>query len=145
MNYYTGNITPEPNTIFVFGSNPQGRHGAGAAYTAHIFFKAQYGIGEGLTGNSYALPTKELRGEYSDYAICGKSMCSDKIINNIKKLYECCKQNPDKKFKVAYRNVDNKSLNGYTGIEMMSFFKEAGEYPENIYFSKEWVESGYLN
>ena len=28
---YEGMITPEPNTIFVFGSNPEGRHGAGAA------------------------------------------------------------------------------------------------------------------
>ena len=34
MKHYTGNIIPEPNTIFVFGSNPEGRHGAGAAKVA---------------------------------------------------------------------------------------------------------------
>ena len=27
MKHYTGDIQPEPNTIFVFGSNPEGRHG----------------------------------------------------------------------------------------------------------------------
>lgn len=27
--FYIGNITPEANTIFVFGSNPEGRHGGG--------------------------------------------------------------------------------------------------------------------
>ena len=58
---YTGNITPDANTIFVFGSNPEGRHGAGAAKIAREQFGAKYGVGEGLTGNAYALPTKDLR------------------------------------------------------------------------------------
>lgn len=46
MNYYTGNITPEPDTIFVFGSNPEGRHGAGSAKVARELFGAVYGQGE---------------------------------------------------------------------------------------------------
>ena len=29
--FYIGNITPDTNTIFVFGSNNEGRHGTGAA------------------------------------------------------------------------------------------------------------------
>lgn len=61
INFYTGNIEPEENTIFVFGSNPEGIHGAGAARVALLKFGAEYGVGEGLTGNSYALPTKDLR------------------------------------------------------------------------------------
>lgn len=36
--FYTGNVTPEANTIFVFGSNPEGRHGAGAAKVARNQF-----------------------------------------------------------------------------------------------------------
>ena len=44
--------------IFVFGSNKSGVHGAGAAKYAHQHQGAEWGIGEGLTGNSYALPTK---------------------------------------------------------------------------------------
>jgi len=45
--------------IFVFGSNLAGRHGAGAALHAAKFYGAEYGIGEGRTGFSYAIPTKD--------------------------------------------------------------------------------------
>ena len=53
MRYYSGNIEPDENTIFVFGSNPEGRHGAGSAKVAKEKFGAVYGIGEGLQGNSF--------------------------------------------------------------------------------------------
>ena len=46
--YYEGNIVPESNTIFVFGSNLEGRHGLGAAKTAREKFGAIYGCPEGL-------------------------------------------------------------------------------------------------
>lgn len=45
--------------IFVFGSNLAGRHGMGAAREARQTYGAEYGVGEGLTGRSYALPTKD--------------------------------------------------------------------------------------
>ena len=45
--------------IFVFGSNLAGRHGKGAAYYAYRHHGAEYGIGVGLTGNAYAIPTKD--------------------------------------------------------------------------------------
>ncbi len=45
--------------IFVFGSNLAGIHGAGAAYDALTLYGAEYGVGEGLTGWAYALPTKD--------------------------------------------------------------------------------------
>jgi hypothetical protein len=44
-------------SIFVFGSNEGGRHGAGAALTALKRFGAVYGRPEGLHGESYAIPT----------------------------------------------------------------------------------------
>lgn len=44
--------------IFVFGSNLQGIHGAGAALHARQFFGAVQGQGKGLQGRSYAIPTK---------------------------------------------------------------------------------------
>jgi len=44
--------------IFVFGSNKSGVHGAGAAHVAFKQHGAVWGIGEGIVGNSYALPTK---------------------------------------------------------------------------------------
>ena len=332
--YYEGNITPEKDTIFVFGSNPEGRHGAGAARIAREQFGAKYGVGEGLTGNAYALPTKDLsvkftpfgkddtaneplkEGVYNVYydvkrstsdnpvsylikkikdnkvtyvetyigevngqmddievpnsektvteaefrAITGrdkesftysnsygfaevhytgnrttdghgiysieinilddenqgkgigskmyediidklaeqgdyitpgnvvetnhkwealqkqgrtkevtlengehilvaipknritqnrnyqlKSISEKTIIENIKKLYRVARQNPNKQFKVAYRNTDKASLNGYTGLEMIDMFLEAGNIPSNIVFSKEWIDTGKFN
>lgn len=45
--------------VFVFGSNLAGRHGKGAALYARKHHGAIYGQGEGLQGNSYAIPTKD--------------------------------------------------------------------------------------
>lgn len=47
--------------IFVFGSNLAGRHGRGAALEARLRHGAVYGVGEGLSGRSYAIPTKDER------------------------------------------------------------------------------------
>ena len=46
-------------TVFVFGSNLAGRHGKGAALHARKHYGAVYGQGEGMQGNSYAIPTKD--------------------------------------------------------------------------------------
>ena len=51
--------TLNPDEIFVFGSNRQGMHGGGAAYYAYKHFGSEWGKGEGLYGQSYALPTME--------------------------------------------------------------------------------------
>lgn len=67
IKYQRADFTPEsitslpPNGVFVFGSNPEGRHGAGAAKAAHQLFGAKYYQGEGLQGRSYGIVTKELR------------------------------------------------------------------------------------
>ena len=47
--------------IFVFGSNLRGVHGAGAARHARLNYGAVMGVGEGRTGDAYALPTKDER------------------------------------------------------------------------------------
>lgn len=59
----TKRITPSfiqslnKDEIFVFGSNLQGMHGGGAAYTAMKKFGAIWGQGVGLQGQSYGIPT----------------------------------------------------------------------------------------
>ena len=45
------------NEIFVFGSNLQGMHGGGAARIAYENFGAEWGVGVGMTGRCYAIPT----------------------------------------------------------------------------------------
>lgn len=48
-----------PGEIFVFGSNLAGIHGGGAARTARMYFGAIQGVGVGLQGQSYAIPTMQ--------------------------------------------------------------------------------------
>lgn len=63
--YYSERVSPdqidnlEANEIFVFGSNAQGLHRGGAARHARHHFGAIMGQGEGLQGQSYAIPTME--------------------------------------------------------------------------------------
>lgn len=45
------------NEIFVFGSNLRGMHGGGAARMAMDKFGAEWGVGVGRTGQTYAIPT----------------------------------------------------------------------------------------
>ena len=45
--------------VLVFGSNCKGIHGAGSARVAAMAWGAKFGVGEGLTGRAYAIPTKE--------------------------------------------------------------------------------------
>ena len=47
----------EANEVFVFGSNLQGMHGGGAARVAYNRFGAEWGVGVGRTGQTYAIPT----------------------------------------------------------------------------------------
>ena len=142
INFYTGNIEPEENTIFVFGSNPEGKHGAGAARVALLKFGAKYGIGEGLVGNSYAIPTKDLRVLENNGL---RSISEKDIIKSIQKMYQIAEANPDKTFKIAYRNkADEVTLNGYNGREMFLMFLQATDdsnlFPKNVQFSEEWKE-----
>ena len=139
--YYTGNILPEPDVVFVFGSNPEGRHGAGAAKVARLRFGAVYGQGEGLQGNAYAIPTKDLRVRVNaGYRSIGPVA----ITASIRRMYECARAHPDRRFMVAYRNTYDRSLNGYTGIEMIRMFLDAGPVPENVWFSEEWHATGMV-
>ena len=139
--FYIGNITPDANTIFVFGSNIEGRHGAGAAKVAREQFGAIYGQGQGLQGNAYALPTKDLRVKENRGL---RSISKEDIVESIKKLYETARKHPVNMFKIAYRNTHSTSLNGYTGLEMIDMFLEAGPIPDNIIFSQEWINTGKL-
>ena len=147
VKFYTGNIVPSPDTIFVFGSNPKGIHGAGSAKVALNSFGAVLGCGEGLMGNSYALPTTNLNmkvyGGYTRHFIP-----KNEIEASIRKMFECAKSHPEYKFKIAYRNSpDEVTLCGYSGRELMDCFfnaSDGGNYPDNVYFSKEWADSGLL-
>lgn len=147
MKFYTGDITYSPKTVFVFGSNPLGingniRTGAGGAALVAVM---QFGVSPSeimdncfsRNGCAYGLVTVMAPG-------MRRSLTKEQIIKNIQLLYETARLTPDKDFKVAYRNTNKPSLNGYTGKEMAEMFIEAGEIPENIWFSEEWQKE-YFN
>lgn len=52
----------KPNEIFVFGSNTKGLHLGGAARVAYDKFGAEWGLSEGLSGRTYAIPTMSPEG-----------------------------------------------------------------------------------
>lgn len=135
MNHYKGNITPGKDIIFVFGSNPEGKHGAGSAKVALQKFGAKYGKGDGLHGQSYALITTEMRKGWPRITL-------EQITDNVRRLYEVARKMPDKRFMVAYRNQpDQRTLCGYTGAQMMKCFLSPGDIPDNIWFSEEWYNA----
>lgn len=146
MRFWSGDEIKElkENQIFVFGSNPLGIHGSGAAKAA-VEFGAKYGVGRGLSGQTYGLITKNLKAGFYEkstgitYEKDGyRSVTPEQIETNIKELYTVAKQHPDKLFIIAYKNETwpngspKKSLNGYTSKDMFDLFCSAGEIPENI-------------
>lgn len=128
---YKGKIASlKDNQVFVFGSNTQGRHGAGAAKTAKDNFGAKYGQAEGIQGQSYAIITKDLTKDDKK----NPSRTPEQIKEQIHKLYEYARQHSDKEFIVAYSST-GKNLNYYSNDAMAEMFASE-EIPSNIVFEE---------
>lgn len=106
--------TLEPGEIFVFGSNAQGMHLGGAARTAHMKFGAVWGNGEGLQGQSYAIPTME--GEESTKRA-------------VERFTQFAQAHPELKFLVTPVGC---GIAGYTPEEIAPMFRAAATL-ENVY------------
>lgn len=106
------NVTAlEPNEIFVFGSNEAGRHGAGAAKTAHDLFGAEYGVGEGPTGRCYAIPT--LNGEL-------KKLRPERLTVYVNRFVMFAKEHPELRFLLTRVGC---GLAGLREKDMIELFK----------------------
>lgn len=151
--YWYGNFISklEPNQIFVYGANPEFRNGAGAAKVAQNFGAKPYGSGRGIVGQTFGIITKNLKPGYYEratgitYPTSGeRSVSPEQIISNIKELYQCAKENPDKRFLITYQHeldnngVSKKSLNGYTGKEMADMLLDHLDVPDNIVFHESY-------
>ena len=102
------------NEIFVFGSNIQGMHGGGAAWYANKHFGAEWGVGEGLTGSTYALPTMEEKSS---------------LQHAVKNFIACARQHPELTFLVTAVGC---GIAGYTAAEVAPLFRDAASL-ENVY------------
>jgi hypothetical protein len=58
-----------PGEIIVVGTNANGLHGAGAALYAMQHFGLKWGQAEGLSGQTYALPTMEGMASFAQAAL----------------------------------------------------------------------------
>lgn len=103
------------NEIFVFGSNLEGNHGAGAAAVAINDFGAIWGQGVGLQGHSYAIPT--MHGGI------------DEIRPYVDEFIQFAKQNSHLTFLVTRIGC---GIAGFKDQEMASLFSEANSV-QNIH------------
>lgn len=111
--------------IFVFGSNLAGVHGAGAAQTAYMKHGAKWGVGEGIEGNSYALPTK-------DYEI--QSLSLWEINNYVDRFLDVAKRLPNHKFVVTAIGC---GLAGYKVEEIAPMFAGC---PSNVFLPTRFID-----
>jgi len=109
--------------IFVFGSNLRGIHSAGAALTALQQHGAKYGIGEGRTGNSYALPTM-------DHSLYPLSLT--RIAFYINRFKDYARNNPAETFMVTRIGC---GYCGKTNEEIALLFRNS---PDNCEFDIKW-------
>lgn len=119
--FHTDGTRPGDNSIFVFGSNLAGIHGAGAAAAA-LNFGAEWGKGVGLSGKTYAIPTK-------DENI--KTMRLSAIRPYIEEFVQFTKDHPGLRFFVTRIGC---GLAGYTDGQIAPLFKGA----VNCSFAQEW-------
>ena len=109
--------------IFVFGSNLAGRHGKGAALFARQTHGAKYGVGRGLTGRSYALPTK-------DKAI--QTLPIQDVEFNVKEFIKFAEEHPEATFNVTKVGC---GLAGFSEAQIAPMFRYA---PTNCNLPTNW-------
>lgn len=114
----------DPETdIFVFGSNEEGRHYAGAAKYAQEFCGAEPGVGVGPTGRSYAIPT-----------VHGFARLKDEV----RRFIEYAKEHPHKSFFVTRVGC---GIAGYQDNAIAPLFLDA---PPNCLLPLGWRDLAQL-
>lgn len=125
------------NMIFVFGSNLAGIHGSGAARYAREYRGAQMGIGEGRTGQSYAIPTK---GKTSNLHTSGRTigiggtLPLHVIQDAVNRFLDHAREHSALQFQVTCIGC---GLAGLRHSDIAPMFEEA---PLNCYFDTLWEE-----
>lgn len=101
------------NEVFVFGSSMDGYRVAGAGYDARKLFGAQYGVGVGMTGQCYCLPTKGFH--RLPYVI-------ESIRRHVQRFILFAKAHPEQTFLVTRVGC---GIVGYTPQDIAPLFKRA--------------------
>jgi len=125
-----GTLPQHPDTILVFGSNQRGRHGKGAALIAAQRFGAIEGVSTGLMGQSYGIPTKDVR---------IKTLLLQDIVPGVIEFCKFVAEHPDRRFYVTRVAC---GLPGHQDGIVAQIFKNAFDathyVPANCSFAEEW-------
>jgi len=137
MKTFSGFITSlAPNQIFVFGSNPSGIHGAGAARFALDHCGAVLGVGHGLCGQSYAIATKDLNVKRNAGR---KSVSLEEIGRQVDELLKFAKEHPELEFLITKFGCERA---GYEVSDIAGLF--LGKWlPDNLVLNEDFAEIIY--
>lgn len=125
MKFHEDKSTPGPLQYFVFGSNLAGRHGRGAAHAARLYYGAVYGVGEGITGRCYAIPTKDAKIQ---------TLPLEEIQKYVNKFIEHVLDNPYREFFITRVGC---GLAGYKNSQVAPMFKSLVGM-SNVSFPEPW-------
>lgn len=112
--------------VFVFGSNLSGIHGAGAAWDAAQHWGAEWGVGQGPTGDAYALATKD-----EDII----TLSYDRVRENISDFFDYARTQPETLFLLTPVGT------GLAGLDkriIWSYCRSLG-IPSNVALTSSWV------
>ena len=107
--------------IFVFGSNLEGEHMGGAARFASEMFGAEWGVGDGPTGQCYAIPT--MHGGLED------------IRPYAEKFIAYAKAHPMNRFLLTRVGC---GIAGFKDSDMAQLFEDVLDIP-NIAYPRQWM------
>lgn len=128
MRYHRDGSRPKGDTIFVFGSNESGIHGAGAALAAKRYYGAEIGVGVGISGSSYAIPTKDKK---------IKTLPLNDVKKYINRFVKFANNNPRINFFITRVGC---GLAGYSDKDIAPLFRGIGDNCSVAYEWKEYLE-----
>ena len=127
------NITKlKQNEVFVFGSNKAGNHVGGAARVAVEKFGAIMGHGEGLQGQSYAIPTLD---EQMD------KVSTEELTRSVRRFADYTRHNTDKVFYVTKIGC---GIAGFSVEEIVEVFKSVS-FGDNVVLPQEFGEEKHID
>lgn len=118
------------NRIFVFGSNLAGYHGKGAALYAKRHWGAEQGVGEGPTGQAYAIPTKDENLRVLPLERIERALC--RFLWFAEELH---KRNSDRLFLLTPIGT---GLAGYDKRQIWAILQKHG-VPPNVALTSSWI------
>ena len=125
INMSQGPYRDNDDRIFVFGSNLRGIHGAGAALYAAQKCGAEFGIGSGRMGMSYAIPTC-----FSP----GRPLHLSEVADHVRDFLKYAKDHPDLRFFVTAVGT---GFAGFAAEQIAPLFRMA---PDNCDLPPGWEE-----